>query len=38
MWKDVQVNLTIANHTLCGERNVHKVLIIHLPKACPGTV
>ena len=28
----------IANHTLCGEKNVHKVLIIYLLKACPGTI
>ena len=36
--KDVHVNSTIANHTLCGEKNVHKVLIIYLLKACPGTI
>ena len=36
--KDVHVNSTIANHTLCGEKNVHKVLIICLWKACPGTI
>ena len=31
-------NSTIANHTLCGEKNVHKVLIICLRKARPGTI
>ena len=34
----IYVNSTIANHTLCGEKNVHKVLIIYLWKACPGTI
>ena len=34
-WKNVQVNSTIANYTLCSEKNVHKVLIIYLWKACP---
>ena len=36
--KMYDVNSTIANHTLCGEKNVHKVLIIYLLKACPGTI
>ena len=36
--KDVHVNSTIANHTLSGEKNVHKVLIICLLKACPGII
>ena len=36
--KDVLVNSTIANHTLCGKKNVHKVLIIYLWKARPGTI
>ena len=35
--KDVHVNSTIANHTLCGKKNVHKVLIIYLWKARPGS-
>ena len=26
------------NHTLCDEKNVHKVLIIYFLKACPGTI
>ena len=34
----MHVNSTIENHTLCGEKNVHKVLIIYLWKACPGTI
>ena len=29
-WKNIQVNSTIANHTLCSENNVHKILIIYL--------
>ena len=29
MWNDVHVNSTIANHTLRGEKNVYKVLIIY---------
>ena len=37
-WKNVQVNSTIANHTLCCEKNVHKVLIIYIWEACQGTV
>ena len=31
-------NSTIANHTVCGKKNVHKVLIIYLLKARPDTV
>ena len=34
----MHVNSTIANHTLCGKKNVHKVLIIYLLKARPDTV
>ena len=31
--EDEHVNSTIANHTLYGNKNVHKVLIIYLWKA-----
>ena len=26
------------SYFVCGEKNVHKVLIIYLLKACPGTI
>ena len=29
---------TCKFETSCGEKNVHKVLIIYLLKACPGTI
>ena len=36
--KNVQVNSTIANHTLFGEKNVQNVLLIYLWKACSVTI
>ena len=36
--KNVQVNSTIANHTLLGEKNVQNVLLIYLWKACSVTI
>ena len=37
-YKRVDVHSTIANHTLCGKKNVHKVLIFYLWNVRPGTI